>query len=121
MLNLSEVPTAKNRELVETYNELTGKSVKGFGSRAAGVKAVTKQLLLAASKNGEQPAASNGEHQAAAPQVARKARRPYKRVAAAPKAAPIQRATNWREQLLEELLQDPDIIKKVAIRILSKS
>ena len=139
MLNLSEVATAKNRELVQTYNELTGKSVKGFGSRAAGVKAVTKQLLLAASKsgNGEQPITEVAAVNTVPPPPTRKTkRRPYKRAAKVTMdittihdkkarkyvdTAPKPSKPNWRDQMLAELLEDPEVIKAAVRLLFSKS
>jgi len=44
MMKRSEVTAAKTTELVTTYNELTGKSIKKFSSRAAAEESVKKLL-----------------------------------------------------------------------------
>lgn len=44
MIKSSELKTAPTGELVKTYNELTGKSIKKFSSRASGEKQLAKLL-----------------------------------------------------------------------------
>ena len=55
MIKSSEIKTAPTGELVKAYNELSGKSIKKFSSRAAGEKQVAKLLDSSTEEGTEMP------------------------------------------------------------------